>query len=157
MSFPRPQWAAREQASLEIPSMLQPSPTIQYLYEFNTIYINTPWNNHKMELFNVSNGPDLTFMQTSPCQDLILEQRQFFKKSRHDFGKEPYSMNLKNKLKHVRQKVFNKHVRIMIHYRGIWLIEARSQMLLGKGKPNRITYTLTKGSYECEKSTMIRR
>ena len=131
-----------------------------------------------MELFNVSNGPDLTFVQTSTCQVLILEQCQFFKKSRHDFRNEPYSMNLKNKLKHVRQKVFNKHVRIMIHccgiwlveakkpnasrqrqaqpqhirimihYRGIWLVEARSQMFLGKGEPNRIAYTLTKGSYE---------
>ena len=32
MSFPSSQWPAREAASLEMPSMLQPSPRITYLH-----------------------------------------------------------------------------------------------------------------------------
>ena len=32
ISLPRPQWPAREEASLEMPSIMQPSPTITYLH-----------------------------------------------------------------------------------------------------------------------------
>jgi hypothetical protein len=41
MSLPRPQWPARDAASFEIPSMLQPSPKMQYLQKQKTWLLYT--------------------------------------------------------------------------------------------------------------------